>query len=178
MRKTHLNTFVACLVVSFLCVSCGCSQTPPREEDYNPDNFSGKNDRKEAVKEADLEEISYEFLKRVLRKIIKKETVDVNETDAEDNPPLRWATHFAPKYAKLLIDEGADVNKQGQQGIAPLHEAALHGNEKVVKLLLDKGADPKIKAGNDETPLDYLKNFTKDDAKKKRIKAMLEAKMS
>ena len=43
--------------------------------------------------------------------------------------------------AKLLIERGADVNKQATLG-APLHVAASEGMADMVVLLLDHGADP------------------------------------
>ena len=41
----------------------------------------------------------------------------------------------------LLIQEGADVNKQSQLNETALMEAAYYGNAKIVNLLIDNGAD-------------------------------------
>ena len=46
---------------------------------------------------------------------------------------------------KLLLEAGADANKRGSYGNAPLHEASIKGNIEVAKLLLNAGADPNIR---------------------------------
>ena len=43
---------------------------------------------------------------------------------------------------QLLVDRGADPNKADEDGMSPLHWAALNGQKDVVQLLLDRGADP------------------------------------
>lgn len=41
--------------------------------------------------------------------------------------------------AKLLLDNGADVNQKQMQGVTPLHSAAHNGQTELVRLLLEKG---------------------------------------
>jgi ankyrin repeat protein len=50
--------------------------------------------------------------------------------------------------AKTLIEGGADVNQQDEQGWTPLNFAAGRGDLPMAKLLVDKGADP-FKVGRD-----------------------------
>ncbi len=180
MEKAHLKMFLRCLIAILLCSSCECKRYEPVSQEYNPNGptqrLGGTPTGK--VTEDEISNLPYEFLRRMLRKALNKEKADFNYTDADNNPALRWAAQFEPKFAKLLIDAGADVNQKGQGGITPLHEAALHGNEDVVKLLLNNNADPSLKADNGNTPLDTLSSFTKDEAKKKRVEAMLKAKIS
>lgn len=45
------------------------------------------------------------------------------------------------KTAKLLIDAGADINIQDDEGLTPLHLACRSNNYELVKLLIDKGAN-------------------------------------
>ena len=47
--------------------------------------------------------------------------------------------------AGVLIDEGAEIDVQAEQGCTPLHEAALQGHVDVVTLLLSRGADPALR---------------------------------
>lgn len=65
--------------------------------------------------------------------------------------------------AELLIEYGADVNKQTPQGETPLHSAASEGQAEVASLLLSKGADPTIKNRKKKTPLDLALKAGKED---------------
>jgi ankyrin repeat protein len=47
--------------------------------------------------------------------------------------------------AKVLIDAGADLNFQNNDGSTALHTAAFFCRPEIVQMLLDKGADKTIK---------------------------------
>lgn len=51
--------------------------------------------------------------------------------------------------ANELIESGADVNQQDEQGWTPLNWAAGRGDLEMVRLLIDKGADV-LKVGRDQ----------------------------
>ena len=57
--------------------------------------------------------------------------------------------------AKILLQNGADVNAKNNYHRTPLHLAVFHGHSKIAKLLLQNGAlvNAKCKAG--ETPLHF-----------------------
>ena len=75
-----------------------------------------------------------------LRRLINY--VDVNTILATGNTLL---IHLIKRgrhdLAKLLIDEGADVNLQDETGSRPLHTAVRTGSPEMVSLLLETGSD-------------------------------------
>ena len=60
------------------------------------------------------------------------------------------------KAAGLLIEKGADVNIQNNDGATALHNAAFFGHPETVKLLLEKDAEVNAKNIRAETPLDTV----------------------
>ena len=72
---------------------------------------------------------------------------------------LHWATLFnRTDVIKLLLHEGADVNRQ-TDGCkeTPLHRAARDNKTEAVRLLLDNGADINLKNSENKTPLDVAR---------------------
>ncbi len=60
-------------------------------------------------------------------------------------------THH-PSLVRLLVDNGADVNKR-LLGVTPLHIAAAYGYSEEVALLVAKGADVNARNNGEMTPL-------------------------
>jgi ankyrin repeat protein len=56
---------------------------------------------------------------------------------------------------KILLKQGADVNKRTEAGETPLHWAALGGHTAVVNELLKSGADVNAQNGFGSTPLHW-----------------------
>ena len=71
--------------------------------------------------------------------------------------PLMVAVVFGQsEAANLLIDNGANVNAQNNDGSAVLHIAAFFCRGETLKLLLDKKADVNARNIRGETPLDSV----------------------
>jgi len=83
---------------------------------------------------------------------------NINEKDPfGGSSPLISASVFdKPEAAKLLIDAGADINFQNNDGSTALHTAAFFCRPEIVKMLLDKGADKNIKNKFNATALESV----------------------
>ncbi|KAK4199630.1 putative serine threonine protein kinase [Triangularia verruculosa] len=83
-------------------------------------------------------------------------SVDPSLLNAKDELG-RGALHYCASVAnlKLLLDNGADINRPDLQGLTPLHSACYQGNLDLVHALLHASKKPKMDLGNTKygTPL-------------------------
>tara|TARA_S200000501_G_C20463867_1_gene586338 strand:- start:169 stop:483 length:315 start_codon:yes stop_codon:yes gene_type:complete len=75
--------------------------------------------------------------------------IEFCDPNLNTNNNRRTPLHLAAKYGhidtvKLLIEEGALINKTDLLGRTPLHLAAKYGYIDTVKLLIEKGAHMKM----------------------------------
>lgn len=72
---------------------------------------------------------------------------NINEKDpfGGSSPLISAAVFGKTDIAKILIDGGADINFQNNEGSTALHSAAFFCRPEIVKMLLDKKADKTIK---------------------------------
>ena len=92
------------------------------------------------------------------------EGADVNEADPRSdrgeggNSPLWYAAQGLPcggvPVARLLIENGADVNAPGEFGMTPLHMACSWGHPDMAVFLHQHGAALDIKDAYDRTPVE------------------------
>lgn len=79
---------------------------------------------------------------------------NINERDpfGGSSPLISAAVFDKPEMAKVLLDAGADINFQNNDGSTALHTAAFFCRPEIVKMLVDKGADKTIKNKYGATP--------------------------
>lgn len=75
------------------------------------------------------------------------------------NQPLHACVSLGQEIetARLLIQQGADVNAVQTGGYTPLHQAAAAGQRELVVLLLESGADPHKLCDQGKTPGEYAR---------------------
>ena len=73
-----------------------------------------------------------------------------NEGDTPLSAAAAWGTIAV---VRVLLENGADVDKTVESGWTPLHKAALRGHTVIVELLLARGADIDAVNDNNQTPL-------------------------
>lgn len=66
---------------------------------------------------------------------------------------IKYACRDHKRIAKMLIDNGADMDASGENGNVALHLAACSGNIEIVELLLSQGADVNARDMKGITPL-------------------------
>jgi uncharacterized protein len=83
--------------------------------------------------------------KEALQQHIKAGT-NLNERDpfGGSSPLISAAVFGKTEEAKILIDAGADLNFQNNDGSTALHSAAFFCRPEIVQMLLDKGANKNI----------------------------------
>jgi uncharacterized protein len=80
--------------------------------------------------------------------------VDARALDDSGTPLLVLAARAdQPDVVKLLLREGAEIDRRGRDGFCALGAAALRGNAQMVKLLLREGADVKVQSHTGHTAL-------------------------
>lgn len=89
---------------------------------------------------------------------------NINEKDPlGGSSPLISASLFGkPEIAKLLIDAGADINMQNNDGSTALHTAAFFCRPEIVKMLLDKNANKTLKNKYGATAYDSMTGSFKE----------------
>jgi uncharacterized protein len=77
--------------------------------------------------------------------------------NAQHNQPLHACIALSRNLetARVLIDQGADVNMEQAGGYTPLHQAAAAGLVEMTGMLLAAGANPACRCHQGKTPSDY-----------------------
>jgi len=84
----------------------------------------------------------------------KDQCLDLNAVDSLGKTPLFWSVmHGIPEITRLLIDNGADIDKATLPTRSLLHWAAWQGNDEVIQCLLESGADVNAFDVYSKTPL-------------------------
>jgi uncharacterized protein len=92
-----------------------------------------------------------------LRELLEANPTVAQARSEDDFTALHYAAFFdGPDSARLLVDNGADVNAfaDNELGVHPLNSAAAAGQREVAAILLEHGADPNAPTRGGFSPLD------------------------
>ena len=140
MKAQNRKSLFSCMVISmcivqiFLLASC------------NSGSESGKNVTQQVEAPAvDIHTAVVTGNKDVLKQHIEAGT-NLNEKDpfGGSSPLISAAVFGKTEEAKILVDAGADINFQNNDGSTALLSAAFFCRPEIVRMLLDAGADKNI----------------------------------
>lgn len=141
IKSSKTIAAIAGLVALFMTVAC-TGQGDPNQQDGSPTNSKTtvkppKVDIHTAVVNGNLD---------ALQQHIDAGT-DINKKDpyGGSSPLITAALFDKQEMANLLIEAGADLNFQNNEGSTALITAAFFGRLEIVSMLLDQGADKSIK---------------------------------
>ena len=97
-------------------------------------------------------------LKELARNMLNRYRIDVNIKTMRDITALHiLSKHNYKELVQLVLDKGANINAQTDDGATPLMYAVHDNRIDIVKLLLEKGADKNIKDKQGKTAYDLAK---------------------
>ena len=89
----------------------------------------------------------------LVKLIIEKEKSLIFSKDTYGRTPLHYvvfnSNSFQVEMAKMLLDNGSDVNCLDEENMTPLHFAAENGKGKIIPILMKSGADPLLICNRD-----------------------------
>ncbi|KAB8212275.1 ankyrin repeat-containing domain protein [Aspergillus parasiticus] len=84
--------------------------------------------------------------------------------ESREGAPFPWDTKENQEVmARLLVDNGADVNLSGSNGRTPLSLAAERSNDNIIKMLLDNNAVVGAKDNAGRTPLSWAAESSRNE---------------
>lgn len=92
---------------------------------------------------------------KLTKKIIDDNNIDVNMVNSGGRSLLHFAVIDKSDNIKLLLDNGAVIDRTDRNGWTPLYLAVDSKHIDVVKLLLSNGANPSIVSHKNHTPFTW-----------------------
>lgn len=138
IQWTKITTLI--MLVVFILTSASCQDKKPTTQKSNPSKSGVKPptiDIHTAVVSGNLEAIR--------QHIAAGSDINIRDPFGGSSPLISATVFGKDDIAKALIDAGADLNIQNNDGSTALHTAAFFCRPALVKLLLQKGADKTIK---------------------------------
>ncbi|MDR1385877.1 MAG: ankyrin repeat domain-containing protein [Planctomycetaceae bacterium] len=168
MQKTIFTTLLTVSFVSVLFLT-GCGQVPEQTRNNKSSNIQNneKSESKETLITREVDPTALEALCQYIKvgslddvkfivRLWAKEDI-VNARDDNGLTPIHYATRYSQiGVLKFLVEKGADVNAESNDGETPIYvAAALSSKVDVLKFLVEKGADVNVKSNDGKAPLHW-----------------------
>lgn len=113
----------------------------------------------------------------------RRALVNLNAMNASRTTPLHLAVGYrgeriARRMARVLIENGAELNGRQAGGQTPLHHAVARGSVDIVRTLVASGADPFLKDDNDLSPMDLARGLNVSEVPVEEIQNALREAFS
>jgi len=95
-------------------------------------------------------------MKAIQQHIDAGSDLNVKEPTFGSTPLISASVFGKTEVAKALIEAGADINLQNNEGSTALHSAAFLCHIEIVKMLLDKGVEKNLRNLAGSTPLESV----------------------
>jgi uncharacterized protein len=132
----RLMTKASLLVIILILSACGAKQ--------NEQGATASNEVK--APEIDFHTaVVTDNMEAVKQHIAAGSDINVRDPFGGSSPLISAAVFGKTEMAQILVDAGADINFQNNDGSTALHTAAFFCRPEIVQMLLDKKADKTIK---------------------------------
>ncbi len=143
MKKQTNNSHRAVIAITFLCTLLTMAACKERKE--STQNTTGSETR---VKPPAIDihtAIMTDNVEALKQHIAAGSNLNEKDPLGGSSPLISACLFGKTAMAKMLIEAGADLNFQNNDGSTALHTASFFCRPEIVRMLLDKGADKTIK---------------------------------
>lgn len=98
----------------------------------------------------------------VIKQAIENGEIEVDSIDENGNTLLLLASDKIENYyvGEYLINQGANLNHQNNEGKTAVHIAVIENNQAFLRLLIESGASTIIEDNDGKKPIDYTKEYS------------------